>query len=257
VWSLHRAYLAAIDFAEQFFKLKPLWVKEISSIQMPETTLEIDQILRALCYQAIGGLQFKLRTRREIAEDWLYISQNGETYVAAADLGKGFPVVVQFATCFADDSVIETCYPVGENIKTARFQSRFAAHSLVGAHNYHLQQIASCQPLHGRPYITRTIADIRQQNAIYRKAYQRRRNMRYIVANVTIIAVCIGFSLSAVMLWLAYFLPETTVVIAVLFPVMMVLFVIAINGYLRLFKYASGAIDEKGADKITGGRGTN
>src|SRR5688500_186720 len=65
-----------------------------------------------------------------VEHEWLCAAEDGQIYVELAHFKRQDRVLVLFLTCFADDAMLMTGYPIGENVDAPMFHSHFAAYSL-------------------------------------------------------------------------------------------------------------------------------
>jgi hypothetical protein len=201
LFSIFAACLAAKNLILTYFRFK-MQVEDVSQerIPLPEGAEDIEGELWTLGFEPIGILRIKLFGSRTPVHEWLYAIQDGRIYAEVAPLGlKNKPAITGFYTRFPDDAMIITNYPVGENIVTPNFQSRFAAYSLEAAYEHHVQQITRWEKVHGAPVIVRTVSEILQSDDVYRQLHRRRNHRRLLIIQSISLVIALASFITASM----------------------------------------------------------
>lgn len=153
---------------------KPQWVRDVTAerLEEPEAFAETDRQLRAAGFRSLGVLNARYLFLGPPRDEWLYTSEDGECYAEVVyDIIQ--PVMVQFATCFEDDSMIITRYPRGENIVTSTYISRFARSAIDHAVTYHRQQVAAWKAEGRIPCLTHHMDDVLRYDEVFRLKHRR------------------------------------------------------------------------------------
>ena len=97
-----------------------------------------------------------------------------------AEATEIMPNMVQFSTTFHDGAVVETVYPMGENINTTDFVSHTITSNVETAYQHHCQLISESSKKHSDPVRMPTIAELLQWEIVYRERYALRKFRRSI-----------------------------------------------------------------------------
>jgi hypothetical protein len=195
---------------------------------MSPAVAEMDFTLDTMGFERMGVLEVKIQIAAQPGYEWVYHSEDGAIYAEMVQLDASQPVMVQFATCFPDNAMIITRFPMGERIMTPNYHSRFAAGSVEAALEYHQRQLEEWRLIHGTPLITRTIEDTDRYDDLWRIHHRRRDYRRIIVTHFGVgmvwllTGLMIGYDVLSVHLKGSY-LPFT----GLLLPVML-----GINAYI-------------------------
>lgn len=175
---LFEAGKAAFIAIHSYFKFKPVSVTSLplETTPMPDALEEMDLALQLEGFKPPGVLEVKLMIGS--GHEWVYRSEDGTIYAGTVKISDTEPAMVQFASIFPNKAMLITRYPKGERILTPTYQSRFAAHSMETALEYHRWKVEQWRSLHGDPLLTRKLEDTQRYDNVFRDRYRRRDNQR-------------------------------------------------------------------------------
>jgi hypothetical protein len=179
VLSLAFAAWTAYKIIRQYSRPQLVWKKDVTheNVPTPEHYASAEEFLRALGMRLLAVFRVQIRAASRPYDVWLFVASEGDAYTEVVfDFVK--PFLLGFSTMFPDQSIICTRYPVGENIVTEQFISRFARHSVGVAWYSHRQQIANWKATKGDPVPIRTAADITAVDEVFVARYQGRDRRR-------------------------------------------------------------------------------
>jgi hypothetical protein len=193
IWAFYRALRAALQTFLNFYSWIPPKVKEVSSIDHPLPIKLYDnaQLLVKLGFQPVGVSHTKLFLSGE-GNTWHYIDSTGEI---VAELGL-YRDMVAFTTWFHDNALIQTYNPIGENIQTHNFHTRFTTHSVETAYHYHTEQVEIWRWLHNKPVKFTSVIDTLPYEAVYRSLYRIRHMRRLTITMLAITLIWLGMAIS-------------------------------------------------------------
>jgi hypothetical protein len=183
-----------------------LWTKDVSheAIPRPKEFESVAESLRSLGVEYLGVLHSQLRAAKEAQAKWIFISSDKEVYAEVLFNNALRPVLVSLNTLFPNQAMISTRYPFGEYVITPQFMSRFASQSIENAWNYHRQQVANWQALHGPPLPMRNVQDVINAGEVWKTRYRRldtqnalRLSLLLLVLLIAFVAATAGFAISA------------------------------------------------------------
>ncbi|MBN1284913.1 MAG: hypothetical protein JXB47_05925 [Anaerolineae bacterium] len=108
---------------------------------------------------------------------WYFMSADGTItteVVSLAMLGKERGIV-QFTTVFSDESVLETSYPIGDNLDYPDFYSRKNDESVAAAYEMHRRTAGELQIKHGAPRTVKSMTELLSWAALHRERHVRRK----------------------------------------------------------------------------------
>jgi hypothetical protein len=108
-------------------------------------------------------------------ESWIFISSDNLTHTG---LTEAMANLVVFETVYKDHAVVETGFPMGENIERPNFRSHTITVGIEDAYTHHVQQITEFIKAHGIPRRIENMNDYLYWDASYRKLYVRRKFSR-------------------------------------------------------------------------------
>lgn len=129
------------------------------AITPPVPYAETNAALCNLGLELLGVLRIQTPVLPSPFLEWCYTTADHAT-AAEVIYNLLSPVYVEFKTCFEDDAMIVTAYPLGETVTTPNYVSRFARHSIEAAFRFHQQQVMKWKTIHGEPMPIRTADDI-------------------------------------------------------------------------------------------------
>ncbi len=151
--------------------------RDVSHEQRPYPSEErrIPNELEALGFERVGELAVDLPGQKD-ATEWVF-KNPAETIVAEVIYFSGKPALemVNFASWFAGERVVETSYPVGDDILTDDYRSACNHESVQETLRTHFVEMAKFQHRYGVPIRFNSIADMMPYDVIYRQKYARRR----------------------------------------------------------------------------------
>jgi uncharacterized protein with PQ loop repeat len=152
---------------------KPEWVRDVSNqvIPIPVHHKDTDKRLQALGLEKLGVMEVKMRYLN-VGYAWAYRSLHGEfcVWVVYETIA---PVVIRAMSCYADNAVLITGFPVGEQITTKNFISGFVKTDIATAIDYHQYQIEQWEATQGRPLLTYTLEDANRYDEVFRIHHRR------------------------------------------------------------------------------------
>jgi hypothetical protein len=147
--------------------------------------------LESIGFARLGEVQLELPGRKlvqlsptgwpvvtgpEVARDtaWLFIDPSA-TIVAEAVSVEGVKPLIAFSTMFADGSVVETMYPLGESIDDPDFHSGHVSYSLETAFDEQRLHVDRWRMRHGTPRPVASMGDYLRIDAEYRERFAKRK----------------------------------------------------------------------------------
>jgi hypothetical protein len=152
---------------------KPRQVVDVTSseISMPEPVQYTVRMLDELGFQQFAITETHLPTLDTVGITWLLI--NAEKDVSAEVVEYKDRAAVQFTTWYNDDSLVETSYPIGENINTKTFRSHFTREGIAEAYLLHKDQMQQFTAQTFRvPAATRSFGVFAERERIYQLKYK-------------------------------------------------------------------------------------
>jgi hypothetical protein len=146
---------------------------------MPPPIAEIIGNLASLGFRRLGEVELIIpdtgllgailhRLRRHTV--WISVDSAATTAVEVVPLGP----TVSFETWLADDSVVHTTFPAGENIDEPGLRSTTVRSSLPDAYHHHRLQVDARAEQHGQPRGVHSMGDYLRNDAEYRRRFARR-----------------------------------------------------------------------------------
>ena len=245
--ALNLVFVHGSRFIRGSFRWKPPRVRDVSQerIPQPPSVATTEQILLSMDYQPLGVVLTRLGILPQQVYEWLYRSTDGHVYVEVVSINKLNPLLLQFMTIFADDAMIITGYPYGENIITPNFQSRFATTSIEAAHRFHLEQIAAWQRTHGDVQPVLSVADVLKTDYMYHLRYRRQQFRRSTIIHLTqtVFYVVIAVLSGVVVFIFWQNLLQSSMLHATLLALIWIAVVVINNRYNRVIRNLPNAID--------------
>jgi hypothetical protein len=130
-------------------------------------------VLEGLGFERLGEVEVKIPGARA-AGSRLFLSADRRTFAELTDAQ-----IVLFVSVFPDDAVVETGFPVGENINARNFRSHTVTAGLEQAHRHHAAQIGAFAGEHGAPRPVGTMQDYLEWDAMYRRRHVGRKMRRH------------------------------------------------------------------------------
>lgn len=170
--------IAIPQFAQtrRSFKL----VNEVEDRRDEDVTLENHQPTRnaALLINQLTELGFTRlgETRSPLHQNpitWILSNPDHTDLVEVVDLQDKLPAMLQFTTVFANEAVLETMYPIGENKDFPQHRFRFNSVSVQSAYEQHTLDRFRLESQHGAPRSIRSLVEYLNWDMRYRELYGR------------------------------------------------------------------------------------
>ncbi|MBN1812988.1 MAG: hypothetical protein JXA14_14225 [Anaerolineae bacterium] len=179
-------------------KLRPVDITHLRTPPSPQTK-PIIEALAELSFKRLGEIRTTLAVDRSSGITWILTNPQA---TVVAEVVEGNPdAMLLFSTTYADEAVVETEYPGGEQIKTASFRSHTIATSVQDAYEYQLEQVAEFSEQHGVPYRIGQMSTFLDFDAVYRLRHARRKMRRHLWMGIVHLAA-LGSSLVTLFMFL-------------------------------------------------------
>jgi hypothetical protein len=150
------------------------------NLAIPAEALGAAQQLMALGFTRLGETETRLPATSGSAILWHFRSAD-KTMTVELVGQPGIGAQLVFYSVFADGSVVETGYPLGETINDQRFHSHRITTSVEDAYQHQLDQVMAWQPAHGSPQRTEDMGDLLRWEGIYRANFGKHKLMSLFV----------------------------------------------------------------------------
>ncbi|MBZ0320982.1 MAG: hypothetical protein K8L91_31495 [Anaerolineae bacterium] len=104
---------------------------------------------------------------------WILSNPDHTDFAEVIDLQGKLPAMLQFTTVFANEAVLETAYPIGENKDFPQHRFRFNSVSVPSAYEQHSLDRFRLESQHGAPRPFRTMVEHLAWEGRYRELYGR------------------------------------------------------------------------------------
>jgi len=165
----------------------------------PELKLYVEELTR-LGFERLGEVQVAVPGGMAV-KSRIYASSDRTVFAELAETG-GLAV---FYTVHPDDAVVETGFPLGENIHTRYFRSHTILGGLEQAYRHQTSQAEEFARIHGQPRRVAAIGEYLEFESMYRRTHvarKMRRHTRLAVLEIAALIVGILALLAAVVYWL-------------------------------------------------------
>lgn len=141
--------------------------------ELPPEVFATHQQLMAFGFQRLGETEIEMVSIREPGTTWLFGNPDFTVVAELALIPSG--AAVQFGTIYYDDFVVETSFPIGENIDVPYMHSRRVVTDLESAWQSHQEDVARFNAEHGSPRQMRSISDVLAGEAMYRERHYQQK----------------------------------------------------------------------------------
>jgi hypothetical protein len=156
--------------------------------------------LSTLGFHRLGETYTQMPLAMSPGPTWIFINESMTTQAEIVEIDPG----VFFTTFFANDSVVETGFPLGEDITTQNFLSQTVTSNVDDAIHQHLLNVDEFQTTHGNPQLIHNMDDYLHWDEIYRIHHAKRKMQRVFLIDLTrVLALLYGIVISIVVwqLW--------------------------------------------------------
>jgi hypothetical protein len=164
----------------------------------PELKYTIEALAK-LGFKRLGEVQVELPGKRT-SFSRLFVSKDQKVFVDLAESR-----ILLFTSVFKDDAVVETGFPVGENISGKNFQSHTVTTGMEPALRHQRAQLEAFGKTHGPVRKIKTIPDYQVWEAMYRRRYITRKMLRHTILGFFQLSL-LGYGISALLAAVVYWL---------------------------------------------------
>jgi hypothetical protein len=170
-----------INFFRQYFAIRKWEYRDVSDevrlYPMPEG---IYAELGKLGFERLGEIEVKVPARPLMTE-WVFTNSEGTIQAGLIFLNakNTLKQMVQFSSNFAENNVVETSFPIGEDIETPSFRSALNHESVQAAYDIHRLEMGAFHRRYGQPNVLKTINEVLFWNDAYIKSGYAHRKQRY------------------------------------------------------------------------------
>lgn len=134
-------YIFVWKWARGLMRRKPPHMVDVTDTDffIPAPVQVAARELEELGFQRVTVIEVHLPEHQAVSNVWYYINLEKDVSVELIEYGD--KAAVQFTTWYDDDSVVETSYPIGENIDTNNFRSHFSKTGISDAYHLHREQM--------------------------------------------------------------------------------------------------------------------
>lgn len=134
----------------------------------PKAVYEMLKILEEIGFVRLGEVAIDvLPLSKKVT--WLLTKNKG--MILAEVIKMEDKAACQFTTIFRDESILETSFPIGENIDKPNYRSRKNEVSLQAAFEQHMHHARAIHQQRGNPQAINSISDYLQREGRYRELY--------------------------------------------------------------------------------------
>ena len=230
LWNRGKAGMATLSISFGAKKRRTVDISDQLSPLQPEWKPAVDT-LSTLGFSRLGEVQVKI-PGGQTAKSRMFISADKKVF---AELTETESNIVVFTSVFPDDAVVETGFPVGENIETAGFRSHTITTDLEKACLHQVQQVEAFGKVHGVPRKINNMQEYLVWDAMYRKRYVSRKMRRHTwLGFLEVLALGYGFTalLVALFYWLGSDKSTIEPLIIILFLLLIALAPAAITAFM-------------------------
>jgi hypothetical protein len=135
--------------------------------------------LTGLGFRRLGEARTRLALPGGTGIAWVLVDPEGTTQAEVV----ASPPLLALTSVYADEAVVETGYPLGEQIDTPSFRSHTVAGSVEAAYRHHLEQAADFGAAHGAPQRIASMAGYFRWDRSYRLHHAQRKMRRLFLVN--------------------------------------------------------------------------
>jgi hypothetical protein len=143
--------------------------QDISHLNLPPIPelAPIVGTLEKIGFQRLGEFEVVMPLN-QVGREWIFTSADYLTCAEAVSTNNG---MILFTSTYRDGAVLETGYPMGENISTPDFQSHTITSGIQQAYDYHRAQLPVLGIMHGAPLRIENMDVYMSQDGEYRRRH--------------------------------------------------------------------------------------
>jgi hypothetical protein len=233
LWNRGRAGMETLAISFGAGKRRATDVSDPEAPLPPELKSHVS-ILSELGFSRLGEVKVALPGGQAV-KSRIFLSEDGTVFAELAETQRG---LVVFTTVFPDEAVMETGFPVGENIATRNFRSHTITKDLGRAYRHQLEQAEAFGKTHGAPRKVASMRDYLDWDAMYRRRYVKRKMRRHTwIGFGQVLAMVYGFlaMAAAAVYWLGTDMSTVDPMVIILFLLIVALSPAALLAFVLPF----------------------
>jgi hypothetical protein len=197
------------NFIKQFWSMNFPWgqnkIEDVTALNIPLFS-DSDEIIRRL--EHLGFEPFSISkvwffwTPNKPAFVWHFVDRSKTTYVEIFEYkSKNHNAMIGFFSWYPDHALVETFFPIGENIDEPHYSAHFVKEDLEGGYVHHQQAMQRFSTTHGAPIVFQNYDQLPEYDVIDQQRYRRRRYRRltiHVLSFIAVSLVSIGVMISAI-----------------------------------------------------------
>lgn len=164
-----------------FLSMRGREIEDVSHLRIPpaDNIQETVEKIIHLGFKRLGEAHTRLPLATSPSTTWVFVDEQGTTHAEVVDHGHS-PMVL-FSSNYQDGAVLETGFPLGENIDTSIFRSYTVSTNVKEAYAFHQDQMLDFNNQHGEPQKYATMVDYLHGDAEYRLRHAWRKMRRLFI----------------------------------------------------------------------------